>query len=222
MTESEQPNVREAIRQLCSNVEADIGLPNDFITNLRQEDDWSFLVKTAALVEAVVTELIIASVPDPRVHEVLTRLRMQGRDGKIALAQSLKLLSPEQLRYVGKVCELRNGVLHDVRHVAFTFQSHLTAMAESQRREFWKALLDADATPTAVAFWPEHARFTFWFALLLFLSHSMTRKADLRLEAFDRERTNELGDLAREILQSESSDKFDPAPYSTPDQKRLD
>ena len=59
--------------------------------------------------------------------------------GKLAFATSLDLVSKGNRRFVRKFSELRNYVVHDVKNVAFNFETFLASMDKQQLRSFSEA-----------------------------------------------------------------------------------
>jgi hypothetical protein len=45
--------------EAAGEIEKELGLPNNFLWNLRNEDDWSAIIKLHALLETAVTHLLV-------------------------------------------------------------------------------------------------------------------------------------------------------------------
>src|SRR5215218_5785634 len=91
-----------------SKLEQLLELPPDFIEGLLSEDDWSYVVKVHALLEAALTHLVIQA-NDPRLADVFRKLPLGGRrTGKQAFARALDLLDNASLDLIERVSELRN------------------------------------------------------------------------------------------------------------------
>jgi hypothetical protein len=121
-------------------LERDLGLPERFLGDLLvSNDDWSFVIKIHALLEASVTHHLVAQT-DLRLRSVFERLEMSDpRAGKVAFARSLGLLSQEEQTFVRQLSELRNRLVHDPRNVSFDLKAHVAAMDPNQLRAFKKA-----------------------------------------------------------------------------------
>lgn len=76
--------------------EKDIGLPAGFLVNLLiKEDDWSFIIKLHALVEAAVSHLL-ATICGEELLTVFTRLQLSSETvGKLAFAKALHTLDTD-------------------------------------------------------------------------------------------------------------------------------
>jgi len=176
----------EQTRDICTRVEADLGVERDFIFDLHKEPDWTFLVKLGAIVEAAVNQLILAGVEDQRLHETIGRLRLRGPDSKLALAKDLDLLTTPQRRFVECVAQLRNSAVHDLRSFSLTLSGLLAAMPEQEEKQFWRDLLGVVVQEPGAAVRAgrvsDLAKFMIWLALSSFLDRLYWRKAVLTAE----------------------------------------
>ena len=117
-------------------VERDLGLPKGFVARLHEEDDWSFVIKLHALVEAATSHLL-SEVVDSRLDDVFSFLELSNkRTGKLAFIGALDLLSKPIRRYISALSELRNVLVHNVRNVGFEFDSYIASLNKEQRRNF--------------------------------------------------------------------------------------
>lgn len=116
-----------------SKLEAALDLPSGFLESLSTEDDWSFVVKAHALLEAALTTVLVAH-SDPRLTDTFRKLQMGGRTGKVSVAQALELLDQPCVQFLTQFSELRNRLLHDVRHVTFPFHDHVSRMTQHELR----------------------------------------------------------------------------------------
>jgi hypothetical protein len=101
-------------------LETALGLPTGFIEHLVEEDDWSFVVKAHALLEACATELLVRS-SDSRLTPIFKSMQLGGgRASKMEFVRALGLLDDPAISFVRWLGELRNRIVHDVRHVGFS------------------------------------------------------------------------------------------------------
>jgi hypothetical protein len=71
-------------------LEIDLGVDVGFFESLLNEDDWSFVIKLHALLEAATGHLLVEHFDDKRLEEVIAHLEMSNqRTGKIALLKSM-------------------------------------------------------------------------------------------------------------------------------------
>ncbi|GEM_PF-1269918 len=134
--DSQTPDLPAVIRAL----EQELTLPPGFITTLYQEDDWSFVIKSHALVEALLTFLLSAHVANHDVGSIFAFLDTSNpRTGKLAFAKAFGLLSPDARRFIRDLSELRNKLVHNVSNVRFTFAEQVAQLNKQTRREWVQA-----------------------------------------------------------------------------------
>jgi len=117
-----------------------LGLPEGFYDGLLEEDDWSFVIKVHALVEAVVTHLIVVHLGERELGRIFAVIELSDtRKGKWAFVKALGLLQEGELRFIRRLSELRNELVHDIQNVGFRFDRYLGALDENQRTAFAEA-----------------------------------------------------------------------------------
>ncbi len=133
MSEEDYGPVAVEVRRL----EQELGITPGFMESLLRESDWSFVIKTHAVLEAAVAHLLTMVVGEPRLKPFFARLELSGANlGKVAVAKLLDLLEDRDRRFIRSFSELRNDLVHDVRFVDFTFSPHVKAMDAPQLRSF--------------------------------------------------------------------------------------
>jgi hypothetical protein len=118
-------------------VDVQYNLGGGFLVDLYQEDDWSFVIKGHALIEAAVSQLLTQHVGDTRLSGVFERLDLSNtQTGRLAFVKALDLLSENERRFVAGFSQLRNRLVHIVHNVCFRFADDLVAMDTNQRTAF--------------------------------------------------------------------------------------
>ena len=103
------PKNMATLAEAISNIERRTGVPKGFFETLKAEDDWSFVIKSHALIEAACAEFLTARFGDYELLEVFSRLELSNkRTGKIAFLKELSLLNDDERRFVTELSELRN------------------------------------------------------------------------------------------------------------------
>ena len=115
----EEPKNAYEAAQLISK---ELSLPEDFAVCLLKEDDWSFVLKSHALIEACVIHAIDTQFQERSILEFLKDLSMAKR---LNLAKQLGILSEEMLGPIRILSSIRNDLAHDVEQVKFTFDIYL-------------------------------------------------------------------------------------------------
>lgn len=116
-----------------------LGLPSDFYVNLLNEDDWSFVIKANALVEAACSDALAAKFHAPELAACFATLDLgHKKHGKVALLRTLGAIEKEQASFLQILYELRNRLAHNVSQVSFTFKSYLAEISLADRTTFIK------------------------------------------------------------------------------------
>lgn len=124
-----------------SDVESRLGIRAGFFNELIKEDDWGFVVKLHAFIDAALTDAICSTIGHLELQEVVGRLDVANRQyGKLAFAKALGILDKPRRRFISELCTLRNVLAHNVRLADFSFAEHMKSMTEKRRLEFCVAL----------------------------------------------------------------------------------
>jgi hypothetical protein len=134
-------NRPDLISEVVKPLERDLGLSEGFFVDLQAEDDWSFIVKGHAFLEAVFSHVLARALEKKELKSVLTHLELgDTRSGKIAFAEALGLLSSRERRFVRWLSRLRNRVVHDVTQTRFDIDTYISNLDQNQRRSFVEAV----------------------------------------------------------------------------------
>lgn len=117
-------------------LEENLGVPKGLFNKLKDEDDWSFIIKTQALLETALSHLIKATLGRDELEDFIEKLNLQGRTGKLAVVKALGLLTDSHRKYLGQLAELRNNLAHKIQYVTFTLSEHLKGMNEKAFKDF--------------------------------------------------------------------------------------
>jgi hypothetical protein len=133
MNFSSDLNVDAGILEL----EAKIGVRENFFKDLLLEDDWSFVIKLHALFEAACTHLLLFHFKELELTDVFARLELSNKaTGKIAFLSRLGLLGKENRRLVAALSEMRNSLVHDVRNAEFSLESMVAEFDSKALKQF--------------------------------------------------------------------------------------
>ena len=116
MADSPGPIDPAAVEKIVE-LEKDLGLPDGIVVGLSGEKDWSFIVKSHAVIEAGLSDLILTALDDDRLAEIVYRLNIGGKTGKLAIAKALNLIDPKVAVFIEKLSELRNTAIHGVKEL---------------------------------------------------------------------------------------------------------
>jgi len=143
--------------QFVQKLEVDLGITPGFFQALLDEGDWSFLIKTHALLEAAVSHLISTAVGKPELTTILDKLNLNDDNrGKTGFLKALNLLPPEHIRFIKAMCKMRNLAAHDVDYVSATLPDLLATIPQGERPHLlpyetndatWQRLLQEKTKP---------------------------------------------------------------------------
>ena len=152
-----------------------IGLSETFFHGLFQQgDDWTFVIKTHALLESAITHLLVTDLDRAELAPLLSNLEMSNtRVGKVAFAKALGLLDKDYRRFVRNLSELRNELVHDIRNTAFAFEcDHADGLKKIVRKcvetsalMLKEEIAVGDKKVTREKFSVENPRLTIWIAV---------------------------------------------------------
>ncbi len=138
----------DALKPL-SDLENRLGLPKGFYHKLLKEDDWSFVVKTHALIEAAVTHLLSKTtaisfrqfddlnLDEELLAQAFSRLELSDkRKGKVSFSKALGLLMDYQRSFIHSLSEIRNAFVHDVRNVNLTVSKYFQSLGPEKQHQF--------------------------------------------------------------------------------------
>lgn len=126
-------------------LEKDLDLPEGFLEGLRNEDDWSFIIKIHALMEASVSYLLLHHFGDERLGAIFDFLELSDkRKGKIAFVSALDLLPVECRRFLSKLSEIRNSLVHNIKNVGFDLSCYVRGLNKDQFEVFVHSCVSID------------------------------------------------------------------------------
>jgi hypothetical protein len=121
-----------------ADIENQLGLPTGFLLSLyTHEDDWSFVIKSHAFLEAALTHLLAEHLGKEDLLPVFAYLETSNvRTGKLAFVKAFDLLDKGARRFIHTLSELRNDLVHEVSNVNFKFETHVAQLSDKERKEF--------------------------------------------------------------------------------------
>lgn len=113
-------------------IEERLGLKDGFVQGLLDEvDDWAFIIKTSVLVEAALGQILGASLINDALDRHIRSLPMDGRSGKIQLAQDLELIGSKSAARFRAICEVRNDFAHGLKVLKLSLPDYFSQMEEA-------------------------------------------------------------------------------------------
>jgi hypothetical protein len=122
------------LTEMMATMSRALKLPDSFLENLlARDDDWSFVIKAHALLEASVCAWLAANLGRPELEDALTEIDMRTR---VKLLSALDLGTASERRKMNALSNLRNRLAHRASESHFTFSSYLSD--RNRRAEFFK------------------------------------------------------------------------------------
>jgi len=130
--------IPETQERPIADIETQLGLPTGFLLYLyTHEDDWSFVIKSHAFLEAALTHLLADHLGKDDLVPVFAYLETSNvRTGKLAFVKAFDLLDKGARRFIHTLSELRNDLVHEVSNVNFKFDAHVAQLSDRERKEF--------------------------------------------------------------------------------------
>lgn len=130
--------ISETQERPIADIENQLGLPVGFLRGLYDhEDDWSFVIKAHAFLEAALTHLLADHLGREDLLPVFAYLETSNvRTGKLAFVKAFDLLDKGARRFIHTLSELRNDLVHEVSNVGFNFAAYVSSLSDKERKEF--------------------------------------------------------------------------------------
>ena len=122
-------------------VEELLELPKGFFDLLVKDDDWSFIIKLHAFLEAHISMVLNSHLSKFDLLDMITHIPMsETKYGKAKLAYELEIIPKKMVTYIRALSELRNLLAHNVKNVTFNIKQHYDNMNKEQRTSFYKKI----------------------------------------------------------------------------------
>ncbi|WP_303909445.1 hypothetical protein [Thiohalomonas denitrificans] len=130
----------DTVEESVAALEEDLGLPKAFLDSLKNEDDWSFIIKLHALVEAAVSHLLVHKFGDERLLSIFSRVELSNKaTGKIAFISAMELVNKHERRFIRSLSELRNKLVHNIGNVQFDLATYADNLEKDAKDNFAKS-----------------------------------------------------------------------------------
>lgn len=117
------------------------GLPRKFIDNLINEDDWSLVIKSHALLESACADMLCHQFGKYELADIFAQMDMSNKKyGKIAFISALNLLSKSERRFISELSELRNRLVHNASNVRFSLSNYFSSLTKVNQERLSSAL----------------------------------------------------------------------------------
>lgn len=178
---------KQLIREAHQEVLSELKIHSDFLISLLGNDDWSMVIKSHALVESIVTELIISRIEEPTMKAFVERLPLCDEQiGKLRIAKDYDLISKPARAFLKRFSELRNNLVHKAENVNFNFRSHIAELDQNQKKSWQHAFtwFEQESDLCHENSWRdatiENPKLAVWMAVFMFITLNSAQAANLR------------------------------------------
>jgi hypothetical protein len=127
-------------QQAAQALEEELSIPAGFLQAIYKEDDWSFVIKGHAFLEAAATHLLTSLAGDRKLEKVFSNLELSNtKTGKLAFLKALSNLSKSERRLIRQFSELRNMLVHDISQASFNLKDYALSLDTKQKQSFVKS-----------------------------------------------------------------------------------
>lgn len=114
----------------------------DKLKYISSGDDWSFILKTMALVESALNRLLVSQTKDAKFEKVFSRMSISN---KINIAYDLSFFTSKyEKMFLEYLVELRNKLAHDPDEMDFNFEKYFSMMTYKEKQLFEKRVVIND------------------------------------------------------------------------------
>jgi len=118
-----------------------LGLTHSPLRSLENDDDWTFVIKMHAVVEAALNHLLMVRLNDPKLSEIISQLPTNDeRKGKMAFIKAYRLLSEDPCLFVRLFSKIRNTAVHDAKSFNLDLTKYVAALEDNEKPKWKRAL----------------------------------------------------------------------------------
>ena len=123
----------------------DLGIPQSPLRSLEKDDDWSFVIKMHAIVEAGLNHMLMVKMNDPKLADIIPKLETNNRSsGKMAFLQAYDLLPANCCLFVELLSSIRNAAVHDAKNFNLDIKKFIESkIKDPGQRKRWKTGLSS-------------------------------------------------------------------------------
>lgn len=196
----------ELIKHSLTSTTEEVKEKTKFMLSLLHTDDWSMIIKSHALIEMIVTELIIAQTEEAKLKPFIERLPLSdNQTGKLKIVKDYNLLTNEQCAFIKKLSELRNLIVHKFENVNFNLKNHVDSFDTNQKKSWGKAITWHTDDQKTKKEWEQisitQPSLGLWFSTYMFISLTIVTTKELEsLTKINKQANATTKELLKELL----------------------
>lgn len=158
---------------------------SDFMLSLIESDDWSMIIKSHALLESLVTELIVSRTEEPKLKALLERLPLSDDQiGKIKIAKDYDLLSSSERAFIRRFAVLRNQLVHKFENLDFDLVTCVQGLDTNQKKSWRNAFTWYEHGKNVENSWSDatisNPKLAVWLSVYMFVSLTAVKIYELK------------------------------------------
>ena len=123
------------------------GVAKEAISNLDTDDDWTFVIKIHALLEASLNMILIHNLGKKMTPFIVLLETGNIENGKLAWVKQLELMPKQHMDFIRILGPLRNKLAHNPKNLEFSFSEWITNLEDAKRKNFLKAVREIRNNP---------------------------------------------------------------------------
>lgn len=172
-------------KELTCTMSDELKEKSDFMIALANDDAWSLIIKSHALIESLVTELVLAKIGKDNLRGVIERLPLSDEQiGKLRIAKDYGVLSSAERKFIKKLSSLRNNLVHKVENIDFDLDEYVSTFDKGQKKSWQAAFTWFEEGEEVKDSWADAAlynpRKTVWLAIFMFVTHTAVKIAEIK------------------------------------------
>jgi len=98
-------------------IEQTLNLPKGFIEGLMKDDDWSFIIRSHAVIETMITQMLVAKTSE-KLSKTFERMQLSGGPvSKLNIAKDLELIDTNIIEVIRYFSKIRNSFVHSAKNL---------------------------------------------------------------------------------------------------------
>ncbi|TGM10278.1 hypothetical protein EHQ81_19420 [Leptospira selangorensis] len=102
---------------------------NKRLSKIVQGDDWSFMIKSLAILESIVLRLLVTKTNDARFEKFYSRISLSQ---KADLLVDLELVTKQQRKFISFLSKIRNNLAHNPDEINFNLKKYLKSLSANE------------------------------------------------------------------------------------------
>lgn len=125
-------------------VEEKLKIPKNTLKSIFLDNDWSFIIKCHALIEAALNQAIVAVLGFNKLEDVISKIDTSNSStGKVTIAKNIGLLNTDKANSIKIISEIRNNLVHNIKNIDFDIGAYYKNLDKNQQRTLIDKLLKA-------------------------------------------------------------------------------